>query len=89
MAGYETVDSPPISYGLKRLDHCVGNVPHLMEVVNYIGKATGTLLYMSLMFLEFIFTYAGFHEFAEFTAEDVGTVESGLNRYIYINALIY
>ena len=28
------------------------------------------------------FRHAGFHEFAEFTAEDVGTVDSGLNSLV-------
>ncbi len=28
---------------------------------------------------------AGFHEFAEFTAEDVGTVDSGLNSMVMAN----
>lgn len=66
LAGYEAVESPGefVSYGLKRIDHCVGNVPKLIEAVNYIGKATG------------------FHEFAEFTAADVGTVDSGLNSMV-------
>ena len=47
------------SYGLQRLDHAVGNVPKLIDSLNYIGGFTG------------------FHEFAEFTAEDVGTLDSG------------
>ncbi len=64
LAGYESVASPPLSYGLTRLDHAVGNVPRLLEVVDYITAATG------------------FHEFAEFVSEDVGTVDSGLNRWL-------
>merc|ERR1711924_60318 len=41
-----------------------GNVPCLLETVDYIARFTG------------------FHEFAEFTAEDVGTVDSGLNSMV-------
>ena len=52
------------TFGLKRFDHAVGNVPNLFEALTYIHKFTG------------------FHEFAEFTPEDVGTVESGLNSVV-------
>ena len=41
LAGYTAVDSPPLSYGLQRLDHAVGNVHKLQEAVNYIQRATG------------------------------------------------
>jgi len=64
MPGYEQVESQDISYGLQRLDHCVGNVPDMLAAYNYLVNATG------------------FHEFAEFTAEDVGTVDSGLNSIV-------
>jgi len=30
---------------------------------------------------------AGFHEFAEFTADDVGTVDSGLNSMVRLRCL--
>ncbi|RLN73178.1 hypothetical protein BBJ28_00004426 [Nothophytophthora sp. Chile5] len=62
--GYEPCDGPDISIGIQRLDHCVGNVPKLLEAVEYITSFTG------------------FHQFAEFTAEDVGTVDSGLNSMV-------
>ncbi|CAH0482329.1 unnamed protein product [Peronospora belbahrii] len=62
--GYEVCESPDISIGIQRLDHCVGNVPNLLEAVKYI---TG---------------FTGFHPFAEFTAEDVGTLDSGLNSIV-------
>ncbi|GMF50165.1 unnamed protein product [Phytophthora fragariaefolia] len=62
--GYEKVDGPDMSIGIQRMDHCVGNVPSLLEAVKYI---TG---------------FTGFHEFAEFTAEDVGTLDSGLNSMV-------
>jgi len=52
------------TYGIKRIDHAVGNVPDLLQTQSYISKFTG------------------FHEFAEFTAEDVGTIESGLNSVV-------
>lgn len=52
------------TYGIRRIDHAVGNVDDLYKYYNYVSKMTG------------------FHEFAEFTAEDVGTVESGLNSVV-------
>eukprot|EP01006_Ploeotia_vitrea_P060004 TRINITY_DN75133_c0_g1_i1.p1 TRINITY_DN75133_c0_g1~~TRINITY_DN75133_c0_g1_i1.p1 ORF type:complete len:444 (-),score=62.92 TRINITY_DN75133_c0_g1_i1:233-1540(-) len=65
MPGYARAEPrDPINYGLTRIDHVVGNVPHLLDAVNYIRSWTG------------------FHEFAEFTAEDVGTVDSGLNSMV-------
>ncbi|PPD98729.1 hypothetical protein GOBAR_DD04255 [Gossypium barbadense] len=56
-----------VNYGLRRLDHAVGNVPELGPAVSYVKSFTG------------------FHEFAEFTAEDVGTSESGLNSVVLAN----
>lgn len=53
-----------VSYGLRRLDHAVSNVPKLFEAVDYLMGALGL------------------HEFSEFTAEDVGTVDSGLNSMV-------
>ncbi|CAK4066295.1 unnamed protein product [Aphanomyces euteiches] len=67
MPGYENVEGPEVSIGLERLDHAVGNVPNLMEAVNYVCDFTG------------------WHEFSEFTAEDVGTVDSGLNSMVLAN----
>lgn len=64
LPNYKPVDSPPITYGLVRLDHAVGNVHSLLESVQYVANFTG------------------FHEFAEFTADDVGTAESGLNSMV-------
>jgi 4-hydroxyphenylpyruvate dioxygenase len=52
------------TFGLRRIDHAVGNVPNLLQALNRISEFTG------------------FHEFAEFTTEDVGTVESGLNSVV-------
>ena len=63
--GYEALEAPSYQdFGLVGLDHVVGNVPCLLETVDYIARFTG------------------FHEFAEFTAEDVGTVDSGLNSMV-------
>ncbi|CAA7405449.1 unnamed protein product [Spirodela intermedia] len=66
LPGFEDTSppSPALDYGIKRLDHAVGNVPELAPAAAYIRRFTG------------------FHEFAEFTAEDVGTVESGLNSVV-------
>jgi len=52
------------SYGIYRIDHAVGNVPNLIEALEYISG------------------FSGFHESAEFTAEDVGTIDSGLNSVV-------
>lgn len=41
LAGYTPVESPPLCYGIKRLDHAVGNVPKLKETLKYIADATG------------------------------------------------
>lgn len=54
-------------YGIKRVDHVVGNV---WEMAPTISRLQAML---------------GFHEFAEFTAEDVGTVDSGLNSMVLAN----
>ncbi|CAK9167512.1 unnamed protein product, partial [Ilex paraguariensis] len=68
LPGFEPIDQtssyPDLDFGIRRLDHAVGNVPALAPVVEYIKRFTG------------------FHEFAEFTAEDVGTSESGLNSVV-------
>ncbi|GLT26291.1 hypothetical protein SLA2020_013720 [Shorea laevis] len=70
LPGFEKVEenlSFPLDYGIRRLDHAVGNVPKLGPAVSYVKAFTG------------------FHEFAEFTAEDVGTSESGLNSMVLAN----
>ncbi|XP_059663353.1 4-hydroxyphenylpyruvate dioxygenase [Cornus florida] len=67
LPGFEPVDemsSYPLDFGIRRLDHAVGNVPELAPMVEYVKGFTG------------------FHEFAEFTADDVGTTESGLNSLV-------
>ena len=35
------VGAPAVSYGLQRLDHAVGNVPHLMPQVEYMARCLG------------------------------------------------
>lgn len=68
MEGYEPVTrGSTMSFGIRRLDHAVGNVPNLLQTVNDI------------------MAFTGFHEFAEFTADDIGTVESGLNSMVLAN----
>ncbi|KAF9589754.1 hypothetical protein IFM89_028663 [Coptis chinensis] len=71
LPGFEEVDETSsargLDFGLRRLDHAVGNVPSVTEAVAYVKQFTG------------------FHEFAEFTAEDVGTAESGLNSVVLAN----
>nr|BAF74636.1 hydroxyphenylpyruvate dioxygenase [Coptis japonica var. dissecta] len=68
LPGFEEVgevsSSRGLDFGIRRLDHAVGNVPNLAEAIGYLKEFTG------------------FHEFAEFTAEDVGTTESGLNSIV-------
>ncbi|KAG0497577.1 hypothetical protein HPP92_002268 [Vanilla planifolia] len=69
LPGFEDVPapSPTFSFGIRRLDHAVGNVDDLASAVSYVASFTG------------------FHEFAEFTATDVGTAESGLNSVVLAN----
>jgi len=64
LAPCESSMSKRPTYGIRRIDHAVGNVPNLLEAHNRVKGFTG------------------FHEFAEFTAEDVGTVDSGLNSVV-------
>lgn len=63
----EEGSSYPVDFGIRRLDHAVGNVPELSPAIAYVKNFTG------------------FHEFAEFTSEDVGTSESGLNSAVLAN----
>jgi 4-hydroxyphenylpyruvate dioxygenase len=56
--------SKKATFGLRCIDHAVGNVPNLQEALDRISAFTG------------------FHEFAEFTMADVGTVDSGLNSVV-------
>eukprot|EP01035_Chromulina_nebulosa_P017023 gene17023-22529_t len=67
LPNYELVSTPDINYGIKRLDHCVCNVPKLFPAIDYLMNSVG------------------FHEFSEFTADDVGTIDSGLNSMVLAN----
>ncbi|KAL2316827.1 hypothetical protein Fmac_030703 [Flemingia macrophylla] len=69
LPGFEAAAAsfPALDYGIRRLDHAVGNVAELAPAVSYLKGLSG------------------FHEFAEFTAEDVGTSESGLNSVVLAN----
>jgi 4-hydroxyphenylpyruvate dioxygenase len=66
LPGYAPVPptAPPRCYGLRRIDHVVGNVPILADALAYVSRFTG------------------FHEFAEFVSDDVGTSNSGLNSVV-------
>ncbi|XP_022936952.1 4-hydroxyphenylpyruvate dioxygenase-like isoform X1 [Cucurbita moschata] len=63
----EENSSYSLDFGIRKLDHAVGNLTELGPAVSYLKGFTG------------------FHEFAEFTAEDVGTSESGLNSVVLAN----
>ena len=55
------------TYGIRRIDHVVGNVWEMMPTIERLRGMTG------------------FHDFAEFTSEDVGTIDSGLNSMVLAN----
>ncbi|PON66558.1 4-hydroxyphenylpyruvate dioxygenase [Parasponia andersonii] len=56
------------------LDLGIRRLDHVAGNVAHLGQA-----------VSYVKGYTGFHEFAEFTAEDVGTSESGLNSAILAN----
>ena len=41
MAGYERLDTVPISYGIQRVDHAVGNVHDMDKTLDYIKAFSG------------------------------------------------
>jgi 4-hydroxyphenylpyruvate dioxygenase len=43
---FTAVEPQGESYGLQRLDHCVGNVPKLFEVTDYLMQITGASLHL-------------------------------------------
>ena len=49
--------------------------------IHTIDHAVGNV-YNLLETYTYIKNFTGFHEFAEFTSEDVGTVDSGLNSVV-------
>lgn len=42
LSTFTAVEPQGESYGLQRLDHCVGNVPKLFDVTDYLMAITGT-----------------------------------------------
>lgn len=38
LPGYEPTPGPDLSYGIRRIDHVVGNVPELLPVVSEGGR---------------------------------------------------
>ena len=68
LPGYRSVAPPP---GAEPLDYGLERLDHAVGNVWDLTKAVG---YVGAM--------TGFHEFAEFTAEDVGTTDSGLNSIV-------
>lgn len=41
LASYTPVSSHPVSYGIRRVDHAVGNVPVMHETIDYIKRFSG------------------------------------------------
>lgn len=41
LASYEPVSSHPVTYGIRRIDHAVGNVPVMCTTVDYIKRFSG------------------------------------------------
>lgn len=58
----------------KELDYGIHRLDHAVGNVPALGPV-----------VDYIKGFTGFHEFAEFTAEDVGTAESGLNSVVLAN----
>ncbi|XP_060187504.1 4-hydroxyphenylpyruvate dioxygenase [Lycium barbarum] len=71
LPGFELMEGPA-SY--QELDYGIHRLDHAVGNVPELGPA-----------VEYIKRFTGFHEFAEFTAEDVGTAESGLNSIVLAN----
>jgi 4-hydroxyphenylpyruvate dioxygenase len=68
LPGYKDDNSrPDVSFGLRRIDHIVSNVPCLTDITDHLVEMLGL------------------HEFGEFVAADVGTVDSGLNSMVMAN----
>jgi 4-hydroxyphenylpyruvate dioxygenase len=68
LPGYRPVSPPP---GVAPLDYGLERLDH---AVGNVWDLLGAVNYVGRM--------TGFHEFAEFTAEDVGTTDSGLNSIV-------
>mmetsp|Transcript_41246 Transcript_41246/g.61047 ORF Transcript_41246/g.61047 Transcript_41246/m.61047 type:complete len:482 (-) Transcript_41246:1069-2514(-) len=81
-----------ISYADEKKDDSAPFLPHLNPVtgpastrptsgIHRIDHAVGNVPNLFEAH-EYVSKFSGFHEFAEFTAEDVGTVDSGLNSVV-------
>ncbi|XWS36825.1 hypothetical protein CRYUN_Cryun20dG0118800 [Craigia yunnanensis] len=70
LPGFEKIDDD-LSYPL---DYGIQRLDHAVGNVPELGPA-----------VSYVKSFTGFHEFAEFTAEDVGTSESGLNSIVLAN----
>jgi 4-hydroxyphenylpyruvate dioxygenase len=71
LAGYQPV---PAGNAPFKLDYGLERLDHAVGNVPNLSEAQ-----------RYIQAFTGFHEFAEFTAEDVGTVDSGLNSVVLAN----
>jgi 4-hydroxyphenylpyruvate dioxygenase len=71
LGGWQPV---PLSDAPARLDYGIERLDHAVGNVPDLQAAQ-----------RYIMAFTGFHEFAEFTAEDVGTVDSGLNSVVLAN----
>lgn len=59
-------------------------VPEVSYGLQRLDHAVGNV-HNLLETVEYIMKFTGFHEFAEFTAEDIGTIDSGLNSMVLAN----
>lgn len=69
----------PFLAGFERVDG-----PQLSYGLSRLDHAVGNVENL-LDAVNYVVGFTGFHEFAEFTAEDVGTVDSGLNSMVLAN----
>ncbi|KAG8387150.1 hypothetical protein BUALT_Bualt03G0223300 [Buddleja alternifolia] len=72
LAGLEPVNTNETSY--EELDYGIRRLDHAVGSVPELGPVLNYLRY-----------FTGFHEFAEFTAEDIGTTDSGFNSVALAN----
>ncbi|EFJ35545.1 hypothetical protein SELMODRAFT_165961 [Selaginella moellendorffii] len=71
LPGYERVSPPPFSSSPSGLGVGLCRLDHAVGNVHNLLDAA-----------RYVAGFTGFHEFAEFTAEDIGTCESGLNSMV-------
>uniref|UniRef100_A0A7S0XL73 4-hydroxyphenylpyruvate dioxygenase n=1 Tax=Ostreococcus mediterraneus TaxID=1486918 RepID=A0A7S0XL73_9CHLO len=62
----------------------VRDVPEVSYGLQRLDHAVGNV-HELLKTVDYIANFTGFHEFAEFTAEDIGTIDSGLNSMVLAN----